>query len=69
MSKDKEINYLSDWDTLHDNVKKLDEKTLLELIEKEKKSEARPQFLIRLYGRYNKLRGTRERKEMLSSKK
>lgn len=65
----KSINYLENWAVLNENVQNLDEETLSELIEKEKHGEARPQFLIRLYGRYNKLRTIRERKEILSFQK
>lgn len=65
----KEINYLENWVVLNEYIQTLDEKTIKALIEKEKNNEARPQFLVRLYGRFNKLRGMRERKELLSFKK
>ncbi len=62
-------NYLENWAVLNDNIQQLDEATIKALIDKEKKGESRPQFLIRLHGRYNKLRAIREKKELLSFKK
>lgn len=61
-----EVNYLATWATLNRYVQGLDEQTLQALLKKEQKGEARTQFLIRIYGRYNKLRTIRERKEILS---
>lgn len=63
---EKEIDYLENWSVLNENVQNLDEETLWKLLQRERKGEKRTQFLIRLYGRYNKLRTVRERKELLS---
>lgn len=62
----KQINYLETWATLNEHVQTLGEEELWDLLEKERKGEARTQFLIRIYGRYNKLRTIRERKELLA---
>lgn len=65
----KEINPLENWDMLNEHVKTLDEKAVKALIEKEKKGQNRPQFLLRMYGRFNRLRTARERRELMSNSK
>lgn len=65
----KQIDYLENWVVLNKHVQKLDEDTLRKLIDKEKKGHNRPQFLVRLHGRYNRLRAQREKKEILSYEK
>lgn len=64
----KEIDYLQNWATLNNHVQTLDEATLTALLKQERKGQRRTQFLIRIYGRYNKLRTIRERNELLSGK-
>lgn len=59
-------NYLENWATLNDNIKKLTEQQVKDLLDVERKGEKRTQFLLRLYGRYNTLRTVRERKELMA---
>jgi len=61
-----DINYLETWASLNAHVQTLDEAKLKSLLKQELRGEKRTQFLIRLYGRYNKLRTIRERREMLA---
>lgn len=64
----KKINYLENWDTLNSYVQELTEEELKELLLEEKKGQKRLAFLIRIYGRYNKLRTIRERNELITDK-
>jgi len=57
---------LRTWATLNAHVKKLTESELSWLLQLELAGEARTQFIIRIYGRFNRLRTIRERKELLS---
>ena len=66
-NKKTEINYLENWHTLNSYIQHLDEEKIVELLEQEKKSGQRPAFLLRLYGRFNKLRTTRERQQLLTN--
>lgn len=61
--------YLATWETLNTWVMELTEETCKELLELEKQNGRRPQFLLRIYGRYNKLRCERERGELLQRSK
>lgn len=61
----KEIDYLENWAVLNEHVKSLTEKTVFNLLKREYKNGKRPQFLLRLYGRYNTLRTAREREEIM----
>lgn len=69
MKNKTEVNCLENWATLNKYVQFIDEATLQALIKKEAQGQARPQFLMRLYGRFNRLRTTRERRELLATKK
>ena len=61
-----DVNYLENWIVLNKHVQKLSEETVYGLLQEESKGARRPQFLLRLYGRYNKLRSERERSELLA---
>ena len=57
---------LANWNTLCESLLNCeDEKLLLETLAEEKKGQKRLQFMLRIYGRYNKLRGARERKDLM----
>lgn len=56
---------LENWKSLNDSIQELDEGTLKTLLQVERSGQRRPQFLLRLYGRYNTLRCDRERKELM----
>jgi endonuclease III-like uncharacterized protein len=59
---------LANWEALNQGLKNLKEDDLLYLLQKEKKGKRRLQFLIRIYGSYNKLRTRRERSELAGVK-
>jgi hypothetical protein len=61
-------NILENWQTLNESVMKLNEEQLEALLEEEKRGQQRVQFLLRLYGRFNKLRSIRERSSFLKGK-
>ncbi len=52
---------LKNWQCLQAELHTLTEKQCWELLEVEKTGHRRTQFLLRIYGRANKLRGNRER--------
>lgn len=56
---------LDNWQALNAHVQTMDEQELQKLLKKEQMNKNRMQFLIRIYGRYNKLRTIRERKELI----
>lgn len=55
---------LKSWLGLNARLMKLKEKEVLELLEHEKISQARLRVLLRLYHRFSKLRGIREKSEL-----
>ena len=55
------------WERLQEELKEADEATIKRMIDYEVKHRKRLQFLLRMHGRYNKLRTTRERNELMSS--
>lgn len=56
---------LSSWLALNAALKTMKEKQLQDLLKKEQMNNARPSFLVRIYGRFNRVRGQRELKELL----
>lgn len=54
---------LLNWTTLNAHLSTLDEDSALRLLEKEKATKKRRQFMLRLFGRFAKLRDEREREE------
>ena len=61
-----DMTILDSWARLNEAVGELTEEQALALLEAEKEGGARPTFLIRLHMRYNKMRGAREKRELLS---
>lgn len=55
---------LVDWGTLNKHIQTLTEKECAALLEREKNGDNRLSFVLRIYGRLNKLRNKRERKEL-----
>lgn len=55
------------WTELNTTLRESDESTAKRLLEWERKHLRRPRFLLRIHGRFNKLRGQREAQELLSS--
>lgn len=58
---------LQTWRTLNVHLTKLTEQQAWALLQQEIKGAARVQVVLRLYGRYNKLRAVRERRELLGA--
>lgn len=56
---------LENWSVLNKGLHKLNEEDLIKLLQAEKKGKRRVQFMIRIYGRFNRLRTERERSELL----
>lgn len=52
------------WQDLQSTLRKADESTCKKMIEYELKNQRRLQFMLRMHGRYNRLRITRERAEI-----
>ena len=57
------------WALLQAVLKAATEERCLELLQAELTTERRPQFLLRIYGRLNRLRTSRERGELLKKAK
>lgn len=55
---------LNDWTTLQEGLQTLDEQRLWSLLELEKIGAKRLHYIERIYGRANKLRVEREKKEL-----
>lgn len=56
------------WTQLNDLLRKArTEEEVLRMYEEEKKGAARPNYLVRIWSRYNLLRNRRERKEITKS--
>lgn len=55
------------WLDLNARLKDANEKSCEELLQIEKTYKKRPHFLLRIYGRFNKLRSERERRELLGA--
>lgn len=55
---------LTNWKTLNVALKKLSEKQVHSLLRNERQGAARPTFVMRIYGRFAKLREQRERSEL-----
>jgi len=60
------MDALENWRKLNDILNTYDEAMVLSLLEHEKKNRCRAMFLQRLHQRYNALRVSRERIELLS---
>jgi hypothetical protein len=60
----KKIEEMS-WPDLQTMVMKATEDGCLKMLEAEKSGKKRPQYLLRIHGRYNVLRAKRERKDLL----
>lgn len=56
---------LQAWGTLNKEMQKITEEGCAELLKREKKGRRRLSFLLRIYGRFNKLRTQRERNELV----
>ena len=59
------LNLLDNWMELNATAKDMGEDELAALIIAERKGQCRPNILLRLHGRYNKLRGLREKSEIM----
>lgn len=59
-------NALSNWVALNKALPNLTERQCWNLLAKERAGLRRTQFLLRLYGRANKLRGIRERRDLFN---
>ena len=59
------INLLDHWMELNAIVNDMAEDELSALITAERKGQCRPNILLRLHGRFNKLRGLREKSEIM----
>ena len=57
---------LSSWPVLNAKLREATEKECYRLMLLEAQHKRRLQFLLRIYGRYNKLRGERERRGLLT---
>lgn len=57
---------LSGWMKLQEFLKLADEEQCWDLIQRERKGNKRSMFILRIYGRYNRLRADRERKELVA---
>lgn len=57
---------LQNWQSLQEALPHLTEKQCWDLLETERAGHRRVQFLLRLYGRANKLRGKRERRNLFT---
>lgn len=58
-------NPLETWKALNKKLENATEKECWDLLKKEKDGKNRPQFKLRIFGRANKMRTERERKEIL----
>lgn len=56
---------LQNWTNLNLALRSVDEVSAKKLLDAEKKGKQRIQFMLRIYGRYNRLRSDRERRELL----
>ena len=68
--KDGEPRYelLNSWMLLNDEIKNMSEAEAFALIDRERETRLRPNVLLRLHGRGNKLRGAREKAEIMRKK-
>lgn len=57
---------LDNWQVLNKYISKITEEQAWALLNNERADKKRPQFLLRLYGRYNTMRTQRERSELLA---
>lgn len=57
---------VQDWNRLNDTLRSCDEDLARQLLESERRGKRRVQWLMRIHGRYNKLRAQRERQELLT---
>lgn len=60
---------LENWTVLNENLAGLHEHELKQLLEMERTGKKRVQMLIRIHGRFNKVRAQREREELLDIRK
>lgn len=60
------ISLLDNWMKLNAETSKMSEEECFALIMHERETTCRPNFILRLYGRYSKLRGLRERTEFMA---
>lgn len=59
---------LASWRALRIAMEKATEAELKQLLDREKGTTCRPNFLMKVYGRYSVLRAERERREILQGK-
>jgi pyridoxine/pyridoxamine 5'-phosphate oxidase len=59
------LSLLNNWMELADALKEMPEKEAEALITAERKGQCRPNILLRLHGRFNKMRGMREKTEIM----
>lgn len=60
--------HLENWTNLNLALRSIDEAQAKKLLSKEREGKKRINFLLRIYGRYNRLRSDRERRELLQQK-
>lgn len=56
---------LSSWSELNARLMEMGEAEVAKLLGRERRGAARPTFVARLYARFSKLRGERERRELM----
>lgn len=57
------------WEDLNDKLRDASEKTTLRILEQAQESGAPAHYLIRIYGRYSKMRKTREIEQILRGRR
>lgn len=62
-----ELAALDSWANCNNFLRKAGEVKAAELLKREQGSKNRLQYLLRIHGRFNKMRGQRERSELLRS--
>lgn len=59
---------LANWRSMATLANKLSEDDLRKFLERERAGQARPTFMLKIYGRFAKVRAERERREFLTPK-
>jgi hypothetical protein len=59
---------LEDWENLNEALRRATEEDARRMLFAERKGKRRLQYLLRIYGRFNRLRAVRERAELASGK-
>ena len=65
MAESLSVSLLS-WPALNTKLREATEQQCYRLLQLEAQGRRRPQFMLRIYGRYNRLRGERERRGLLT---